>query len=174
MGEVDGLEGTRQALLAKTRDQAGLMAVLQSHLQKEVLDFLEQDAREQETAEQGDAASIGEIGSAWRAALDETRNILGSTLFDDAIEVARAELHRWLDRAPQLVGRVVAAAVAREASGVAARAVAVRAAAERLARGSTEDEAEAAAVALCTTERVAGLKPRGLFYVHVPALRRLL
>lgn len=92
-----------------------------------------------------DAASIGEVGSAWRAALDDTRNILGFTLFDDAIEVARTELHRWLDRAPQLVGRVVAAAVAREASGVAARAVAARAAAERLARGATEEEAEAAA-----------------------------
>lgn len=92
-----------------------------------------------------DAASIGEVGSAWRAALDETRSILGVTLFDDAIEVARTELHRWLDRAPQLVGRVVAAAVAREASGVAARAVAARAAAERLARGGTEEEAEEAA-----------------------------
>lgn len=92
-----------------------------------------------------ESASIGEDGRLWRAALDETRGILGVTLFDDAIEVARTELHRWLDRAPQIVGRVVAAAVAREASGVAGRAVSARAAAERLARGATEEEAEDAA-----------------------------
>ena len=92
-----------------------------------------------------EAASIGPIGGAWRSALEETRDILGVTLFDDAIEVARNELHRWLDRAPQLVGRVVAAAVAREASGVAGRAVSARAAAERLARGESEADAEAAA-----------------------------
>ncbi len=92
-----------------------------------------------------EAASTGETGNLWRQSLDETRSILGATLFDDAIDVARTELHRWLDRAPQLVGRVVAAAVAREASGVAARAVSARAAAERLAHGGSEDEAEAAA-----------------------------
>ncbi len=92
-----------------------------------------------------DAASIGDAGGQWRQALDEAASILGLTLFDDAIEVARAELHRWLDRAPQLVGRVVAAAVAREASGVAGRAVSARAAAECLAKGGSDEDAEEAA-----------------------------
>lgn len=93
-----------------------------------------------------DAASTGPSGAVWRRALDETRHVLGVTLFDDALDVARAELHRWLDRAPQMVGRVVAAAVAREASGVAARAVAARAAAEHLARhpGAVDDAEDAA------------------------------
>ena len=92
-----------------------------------------------------DAASTGPRGATWRRALEETRRVLGATLFDDAVDVARAELHRWLHRAPRLVGRAVAAAVAREASGVAGRAIAARAAAERLARGGTEDDAEDAA-----------------------------
>lgn len=92
-----------------------------------------------------EAASRGETGRAWRNALDETRSVLGPTLYDDAIDVARTELHRWLDRAPELVGRVVAAAVAREASGVAGRAVAARAAAEKLARDGSVDDAEDAA-----------------------------
>ena len=92
-----------------------------------------------------DAASAGEHGRAWRRALDETRRVLGEVLFDDAVEVASTELHRWLDQAPRLVGRAVAAAVAREASGVAGRGIAARAAAERLARGGSEDEAEQAA-----------------------------
>jgi hypothetical protein len=92
-----------------------------------------------------DAASAGERGASWRRALDETRRVLGETLFDDAIDVAGDELHRWLDQAPRLVGRAVAAAVAREASGVAGRGIAARAAAERLARGGTEQDAEDAA-----------------------------
>ena len=92
-----------------------------------------------------EAASAGDRGAVWRRALDETRHVLGESLFDDAIGVARAELHRWLEEAPRLVGRAVAAAVAREASGVAGRGIAARAAAERFARGGTEDEAEAAA-----------------------------
>ena len=94
-----------------------------------------------------EAASAGERGAIWRRALDETRHVLGASLFDDAIGVARTELHRWLDEAPRLVGRAVAAAVAREASGVAGRGIAARAAAERFARGGTEEEAEAAAEA---------------------------
>jgi hypothetical protein len=81
----------------------------------------------------------------WRRAFDETRRVLGETLFDDAIEVASDELHHWLDQAPRLVGRAVAAAVAREASGVAGRGIAARAAAERLARGGDEQDAEDAA-----------------------------
>jgi len=86
-------------------------------------------------------------GAAWRAALDQTRRILGPTLFDDAAAVARGELTRWLERAPALVGRVVSAAVAREASGVAGRAVAARAAAESMARGGSQEDAEDAAAA---------------------------
>ncbi len=92
-----------------------------------------------------EAASSGERGEIWRRALDETRQVLGESLFDEAIGVARTELHRWLDEAPRLVGRAVAAAVAREASGVAGRGIAARAAAERFARDGNEDDAEAAA-----------------------------
>ncbi len=92
-----------------------------------------------------DAASTGERGAIWRRALDGTRTVLGEGLFDDGIAVARAELHRWLDEAPRLVGRAVAAAVAREACGVAGRGIAARAAAERFARGGTEEDAESAA-----------------------------
>jgi hypothetical protein len=92
-----------------------------------------------------EAASTGIRGSLWRRALDETRRVLGEVLFDDAVDIARAELHHWLDRAPQLVGRAVAAAVAREASGVSGRGIAARVAAERLARGGSEDDAEHAA-----------------------------
>lgn len=94
-----------------------------------------------------DAASVGDRGASWRRAFDETRRVLGEELFDDAVEVARAELHRWLDEAPRLVGRAVAAAVAREACGVAGRGIAARAAAERLARDGDEDDAEGAAEA---------------------------
>ena len=57
----------------------------------------------------------------------------------------RQELDGWIDRAPRLVGRTVAAAVAREASGVAGRAIAARAVAESLANGASDDEAAAAA-----------------------------
>lgn len=94
-----------------------------------------------------DAASAGHRGGVWRRAFDETRRVLGETLFDDAIEVASDELHHWLDQAPRLVGRAVAAAVAREASGVAGRGIAARAAAERLARGGDDQDAEDAACA---------------------------
>ena len=92
-----------------------------------------------------DAASASDHGRPWRRALDETRRVLGEVLFDDAVDVASDELHRWLDQAPRLVGRAVAAAVAREASGVAGRGIAARAAAECLARGGSEDDAEDAA-----------------------------
>ena len=92
-----------------------------------------------------DAVSAMDGGASWASALDETRSVLGRTLFDDGVEIARGELHRWLERAPQLVGRVVAAAVAREASGVAGRAVAARAAAESLSHGGSEEDAIVAA-----------------------------
>lgn len=92
------------------------------------------------------AISAGERGERWREAVDETRQVLGSDLFDEAVGLARRELDEWIDRAPRLVGRTVAAAIAREASGVAGRAIAARAAAESLAHGATEDEAVAAAL----------------------------
>lgn len=92
-----------------------------------------------------EAASVGDRGAVWRRALDETRRVLGTGLFDEAVAVARVELHRWLDEAPRIVGRAVAAAVAREASGVSGRGIAARAAAESLARGGSEEEAEDAA-----------------------------
>lgn len=95
----------------------------------------------------GVLATISAIegGERWRGAIDETRSVLGEGLFDEAVWHGRQELDAWIDRAPRLVGRTVAAAVAREASGVAGRAIAARAVAESLAHGASDDEAAAAA-----------------------------
>lgn len=92
-----------------------------------------------------DAAPGTARGGAWRTALDTARHALGDGLFDESIDVADAELRSWLGRAPGLVGRAVAGAVAREASGVAGRGMAARAAAEALARGASVDAAAQAA-----------------------------
>ncbi len=92
-----------------------------------------------------DAISSGDAGRRWRRGVDETRQVLGPALFDEAVALARRELDQWIDRAPRLVGRTVASAVAREAAGVAGRAIAARAVAESMAHGGTAEEATAAA-----------------------------
>lgn len=92
-------------------------------------------------------AAAGRVdgGAAWRRALDETRRVLGVSLFDDAIEAARLRLADWADRAPRMVARAVVASVTREACSVAGRGVAARAAAEALARSGSEARAAEAA-----------------------------
>lgn len=107
-----------------------------------VLDGTERSARWRGVL---DSISSGDAGRRWRRSVDETRQVLGASLFDEAVTLARRELDDWIDRAPRLVGRTVAAAVAREASGVAGRAIAARAVAEALAHDATEEEATAAA-----------------------------
>ncbi len=86
-----------------------------------------------------------EGGEIWQRALDDTRRVLGASLFDDAIDAARIRLADWADRAPRLVARAVVASVTREACSVAGRGVAARAAAEAMARTGSEDRAAAAA-----------------------------
>lgn len=90
-------------------------------------------------------AEQGPAGVAWRQALEQARQVIGTAPFDEAIDGARAEIDRWLATGPPMVTRLTTVALAREAAGVAARAVAARVAAERLAQGATVDEAEAAA-----------------------------
>lgn len=87
----------------------------------------------------------GPAGAAWCQAFERSRDVLGAVLFDDAIAVARADLDASLRRAPDVVGRAVAGAVAREAAGVSARAIAARAAAGALADGRDADGAAHAA-----------------------------
>ena len=48
LSEIDHLEASRAALSSRVREQAAFISVLQSHLQKEVIDFLEQDHRSAE------------------------------------------------------------------------------------------------------------------------------
>ncbi|HEU5084686.1 MAG TPA: hypothetical protein VFU14_15195, partial [Acidimicrobiales bacterium] len=91
------------------------------------------------------AAARVEGGRAWLHALDEARDVLGHTLFDEAVQTARQQLGDWSAAAPQLVARAVVASMTREACSVAGRSVVARAAAESLARGGSEADAEAAA-----------------------------
>lgn len=84
-------------------------------------------------------------GDAWRQALDDTYRVLGTGLCEEAIQLARDQLAQWAARAPELVSRAVVASVTREACSVAGRALLARSAAEPLARGRSEADAEAAA-----------------------------
>lgn len=92
-----------------------------------------------------DAAQAAEAGPAWCEALADTRRVLGETLYDDAVAIGQDELRRHLDDGPERIGQAVAAAIAREAAGVAGRSVAARAAAGVFAGGGNVAEARAAA-----------------------------
>lgn len=85
-------------------------------------------------------------GRDWLRAVDETRAVLGPSLCDEAIQTARGQVGEWAVRAPELVSRAVVASVTREACSVAGRGVIARAAAEAIARGADESEAEAVAL----------------------------
>ncbi|MCO8129206.1 hypothetical protein NHL50_18515 [Acidimicrobiia bacterium EGI L10123] len=85
-------------------------------------------------------------GQDWLRAVEETRAVLGPSLCDEAIQMARDQVGEWAARAPELVSRAVVASVTREACSIAGRGVIARVAAEALARGASEAEAEAAAL----------------------------
>jgi len=86
-------------------------------------------------------------GGDWLRAVDETRAVLGPSLCDEAIQTARDQVGEWAARAPELVSRAVVASVTREACSVAGRGVIARAAAEAMARGADDIDAETAALA---------------------------
>jgi hypothetical protein len=86
-------------------------------------------------------------GPDWLRAVEETRAVLGPALCDEAIQTAREQVGGWAARAPELVSRAVVASVTREACSVAGRGLIARVAAEALARGAGEADAEAAALA---------------------------
>lgn len=84
-------------------------------------------------------------GEVWRRALEETCDVLGRSMCDEAIQAARDQLRGWADRAPELVSRAVVASVTREACSTAGRGVVARTAAGVLAAGGSEADAESAA-----------------------------
>ena len=90
------------------------------------------------------AASIPE-GSLWAEVQEMTRGAVEEGPWNAGMEAARRAVDEVLRDAPDLVARSVGAAVAREASGVAARGVALRAAAVARAQGASAAEATAAA-----------------------------
>jgi hypothetical protein len=84
-------------------------------------------------------------GEVWRRALGDTCDVLGRSMCDEAVQVARDQLRGWAARAPELVSRAVVASVTREACSTAGRGVVARTAAEVLTAGGSEAEAEDAA-----------------------------
>ncbi|HEX4901741.1 MAG TPA: hypothetical protein VFV42_02965 [Acidimicrobiales bacterium] len=84
-------------------------------------------------------------GDTWRRALDDSCTVLGPGLCEEALQLAREQVAEWVVRAPELVSRAVVASVTREACSVAGRAMLARSAAEALARGRSEADAEVAA-----------------------------
>jgi hypothetical protein len=96
----------------------------------------------------GAAAAAAGTG-AWRTALDEVRLQLGERTWAEAMEAARAAVDDVIGAGPDLIARARLVALAREASGAAARVVAAEAVA--VARTSEADDralVEAAAEAL--------------------------
>jgi hypothetical protein len=91
------------------------------------------------------AARSSTGGAAWSIVVDESRRAVGEDAWAQAMADARAVVDRLLDGAPDLVARAVAAAIAREACGAAARGVAYRAAAVARAHGADDDAATDAA-----------------------------
>ena len=93
-------------------------------------------------------------GSLWAQVQEMTRAAVEEGPWNAGMDAARKAVDEVLRDAPDLVARSVGAAVAREASGIAARGVALRAAAVARAQGATAEEASAAAdAALAPTVR---------------------
>jgi hypothetical protein len=91
------------------------------------------------------AARASPGGKEWSIVIDEARRAIGENGWAQAMADARAVVTESLHGAPDMVARVVVAAVAREASSAAARGVALRAAAVARAAGADDAGAEAAA-----------------------------
>lgn len=93
----------------------------------------------------GRSAVSGRSGEAWRGAMEMTRHVIGEIVFDEALERARTEVRSWFDSGPRVITHSTMTALAREAAGVSARAIAARAAAEAAAVGESDDACAAAA-----------------------------
>ncbi len=89
------------------------------------------------------AASAG--GELWGSIQEMARGAVEEGPWQAGMDAARGAVDLVLRDAPDLVGRAVGAAVAREAAGAAARGVALRAAAVARAQGADADQASAAA-----------------------------
>lgn len=83
-----------------------------------------------------EAAATVEGGELWAAVQDLARAAVDEGPWRAGMEAARAAVDEVLTDAPALVARAVGAALAREAAGVAARGMAVRASAVARARGA--------------------------------------
>ncbi|MDP1820076.1 MAG: hypothetical protein Q8K58_09335 [Acidimicrobiales bacterium] len=107
-----------------------------------------------------DAATESEGGAAWTAAQQMAQDAVGADAWETGMERARTIVRRVLQTAPELIDRAVVVALAREASGVAARAVARRAVIEALEAGAEPAAAgDAAYTALAPTAE--GLRRAG-------------
>ena len=93
------------------------------------------------------AARMSPGGTTWAMVMEDARLAVGEDAWAQAMADARAAVDGMLHDAPELVGRAVAAAVAREAASAAARSVASRAVAVARANGAGDEEAFDAAVA---------------------------
>jgi hypothetical protein len=92
------------------------------------------------------AAGLSAGGAVWALVVGEVEKMLGDTTWGQAMADARVAVEQELDRAPDNVARAVLVAVAREASGAAARAVALRASAVARANGADDPASAKAAV----------------------------
>jgi len=93
------------------------------------------------------AAQSSEGAGAWAEVVDAARRAVGDGTWASAMADARTAVDATLADAGDVVDRVVVVALAREASGLAARCVAHRAAAVAIAGGDDADDAAAAALA---------------------------
>lgn len=91
------------------------------------------------------AARSSPGGGAWSVVNDESRRAVGEAAWAQSMAEARVVVDELLAEAPDVVGRAVAVAVAREACSAAARGVAYRAAAVARAHGADDLGAEQAA-----------------------------
>jgi len=92
-----------------------------------------------------EAAATAPEGALWASVQDMARAAVDDVPWSAGMQAARRAVDEVLHDAPDLVARSVGAALAREASGTAARGVALRAAAVARAQGGSAAEATAAA-----------------------------
>jgi hypothetical protein len=106
------------------------------------------------------AARSSATGDTWAVVVEDARKAVGEDAWAQAMADARTATDDLLRDGPDLVGRAVAAAVAREACSAAARGVAYRAITAARNGGSDDRAAYAAAVAALEPTAVA-LRERG-------------
>ena len=86
------------------------------------------------------AAVMSPAAAAWRAGMEEVRSHLGEAVWAQAMAAARATVDAVIDAAPDLIARARLVALAREASGAAARVVAAEAVAVARTTGADDDD----------------------------------